>query len=51
MKRILSKILCKLGWHNFTYSIQDCIDEFGFIPIDNRMPKTAKCKCGAKYKK
>lgn len=45
------KLLCKIGWHAWSFSIQDCIDEFGGIPNDSRLPKTAKCdRCGINYR-
>jgi len=45
------RLLCKIGWHQFTCKIQDCIDEFGFIPNDGRMPKVSKCsRCGVNYR-
>jgi hypothetical protein len=51
MKKILNKLLCKIGWHEFTCTKQDCIDEFGYIPVDGSMPKKAKCKkCGVNFK-
>ena len=44
-------LLCKIGWHKWSCSIQDCIDEFGYIPNDGRLPKTAKCdRCGVNYR-
>jgi len=52
MKRMFNKIKCLIGWHQFTCKIQDYIDEFGYVPIDSRMPKIAKCsKCGKNYTK
>lgn len=54
MKRIdlINKLLCFIGWHSFKFSIQDCIEEFGYIPNDARIPKKAKCSsCGKQYKK
>jgi hypothetical protein len=46
-----NKLLCKIGWHQFTCKMQDCIDEFGFIPNDGRMPKVSKCsRCGKNYR-
>lgn len=48
---VFGKLLCKVGWHNFTCKMQDCIDEFGYIPNDGRMPKVAKCiRCGKNYR-
>ena len=38
MKKLIGKIQCKLGWHNWTCKIKDCIDEFGYVPSDGRMP-------------
>ena len=49
-RSFISKLLCLIGWHQFTCKMQDCIDEFGFIPNDGRMPKVAKCsRCGKNY--
>lgn len=48
---VFDKLLCKVGWHNFTCKMQDCIDEFGYVPNDGRMPKVAKCsRCGKNYR-
>ena len=48
---VFGKLLCKVGWHNFTCKMQDCIDEFGYVPSDGRMPKVAKCsRCGKNYR-
>ena len=48
---VFGKLLCKVGWHNFTCKMQDCIDEFGYVPNDGRMPKVAKCsRCGKNYR-
>ena len=49
---MLKKILCLLGYHRFTFTLQDCLDEFGFVPTDSRGPKTARCeRCKIKYHK
>lgn len=49
-RSFISRLLCLIGWHQFTCKMQDCIDEFGFIPNDGRMPKVAKCsRCGKNY--
>ena len=49
-RSFLSKLQCLIGWHQFTCKMQDCIDEFGCVPRDGRMPKTAKCnRCGKNY--
>ena len=49
--RLFGKLLCLIGWHKWTCSLQDCIDEFGFIPNDGRMPKVAKCeRCEKNYR-
>ena len=51
MKKLIGKIQCKLGWHNWTCKIKDCIDEFGYVPSDGRMPKVSKCsRCGKTFK-
>ena len=50
MRSFIGRLLCKIGWHEFTCKMQDCIDEFGFIPNDGRMPKVSKCsRCGKNY--
>jgi hypothetical protein len=52
MKFFIGKLLCKIGWHVFTCKMQDCIDEFGYIPMDGRMPKKAKCsRCSITFGK
>ena len=48
---VLGKLLCKIGWHEFTCTLQECIDEFGCLPLDGRMSKKAKCeRCGKNYR-
>lgn len=42
--KVVGKLLCKIGFHKFECKIKDVIDEFGYIPSDGRMPKSAKCK-------
>jgi hypothetical protein len=47
---MIRKLLCILGWHTWTYSLTETIEEFGYLPLDNRVPSTAKCKhCGVRY--
>ena len=49
-RSFIGRLLCLIGWHQFTCKMQDCIDEFGYVPSDGRMPKTAKCsRCGKNY--
>ena len=49
IKLYFGKFLCKIGWHKWSFTLLDAIDEFGYLPSDNRMPKTAKCsRCGKK---
>ena len=49
-RSFISKLLCLIGWHQYTCKMQDCIDEFGYVPSDGRMPKVAKCsRCGKNY--
>jgi hypothetical protein len=46
----MKKLLCFFGWHQWICSVQDYIDEFGFIPLDNRISSKSKCGvCGKKY--
>ena len=48
---VFGKLFCKVGWHRFTCKMQDCVDEFGYVPNDGRMPKVAKCdRCGKNYR-
>lgn len=48
---VFGKLLCKVGWHKWSYKLKDAIDEFGALPLDSRMPKTAKCdRCGINYR-
>jgi hypothetical protein len=47
----MKKILCWLGWHKYTCSIQDLINEFGYVPLDDKMPPNAKCvRCNKTFK-
>ena len=44
-------ILCFFGWHIWTSLLSDLIDEFGYVPLDNRISSKAKCeRCGKLYK-
>ena len=48
----MKKLLCFLGWHEWRYFLQDAIKEFGGLPTDGRVPKSAKCsRCGVNYHK
>ena len=48
----MKKILCFFGFHKWTCSIQDYIDEFGFVPFTDVISSKAKCsRCGEPYKK
>jgi len=50
--KIIGKILCLLGWHGFTAPLKDYVEEFGSIPTDGRIAKTAKCsRCNKPYVK
>lgn len=50
MKKMIGKIFCSLGYHSWTCKIQDYIDEFGFVPLDSRVPKVSKCsRCNKNY--
>ena len=47
----MKKIFCLFGWHKWTAHIQDYIDEFGFVPLDNRACSKSKCSvCGKLYR-
>jgi len=51
MKKLIGKIQCKLGWHNWSAKIQDYLDEFGCVPKGWAVPKVAKCnRCGKTFK-
>lgn len=39
----MKKILCFFGLHNWSSSIQDYIDEFGYVPLDSRVSSKSKC--------
>ena len=43
MKKLIGKIQCKLGWHNWTCKIKDYLDEFGYVPLGNVVPMNAQC--------
>jgi len=48
----MRKILCALGWHSWTASLIDYIEEFGCVPLGGKVASNSKCeRCGAKYKK
>lgn len=48
----MGKMFCFFGWHNWTALLEDYINEFGFIPLDNRVPSNSVCsRCGIKFKK
>lgn len=50
--KIIGKILCLLGLHNFTAPLRDYIEEFGGIPMNGKIAKTAKCsRCNKPYVK
>ncbi len=52
MKKVIGKLLCKIGIHKFICSLEDCIEEFEYVPNDGRMPKEAECKrCYIKFGK
>jgi hypothetical protein len=52
MKKLIGKIACFIGIHRYKCMIQDCIEEFGYIPNDGRMPKNSKCeRCDVSYGK
>jgi hypothetical protein len=50
MKKMIGKIFCSLGYHIWTYKLEDCINEFGYVPLDSRLPSTSKCsRCNKNY--
>lgn len=52
MRTLFGKTLCFIGVHRYVCMLKDFIDEFGFIPNDDRMPKVAECeRCGVKFGK
>ena len=47
----MKKILCFLFGHKWTSSISDYIEEFGYVPLDNRIASNSVCeRCEVKYK-
>ena len=52
MKKVIGKLLCKIGIHKFICSLEDCIEEFEYVPNDGRMPKDAEYeRCSIKFGK
>ena len=48
---MLRKILCFIGWHSYKASFEDYIEQFGHIPVDDRIADNATCEfCGKHYK-
>lgn len=48
----MKRILCFFGFHEWTCSIQDYIDEFGFVPLNRKIAIKSKCsRCKKTYKK
>ena len=49
---MIRKILCFIGWHSYRASLEDYIEQFGYIPLDGRIiADNAVCKfCGKPYK-
>lgn len=46
----MKKLLCFFGFHKWTASIDDYIEEFGFIPLDGRIASNSVCnRCNQKY--
>ena len=49
---MLGKILCWMGLHRWSASLEDYIEEFGSIPMDGGVAKNSKCeRCGELYDK
>jgi hypothetical protein len=47
----MSKLLCFLGFHKWTCTLQDYIDEFGCVPLDARIASKSRCeRCKKTYK-
>jgi hypothetical protein len=47
----MRNLLCLLGYHKWYSKIEDYIEEFGFVPLDNRITSNSKCIiCGKQYK-
>jgi hypothetical protein len=47
----MKRILCFFGWHQWTASIQDYIEEFGYLPLGNVIASNATCeRCKCKFK-
>ncbi len=47
----MKKILCLFGWHKWTASVNDYINEFGYIPLDGRITSNSTCeRCKVRFK-
>jgi len=47
----MKRILCFFGWHNWKASLNDYIEEFGYVPLDNRIASNSICtRCKVKFK-
>ena len=48
----MKRILCLFGWHKWTASMNDYIEEFGYVPLDNRIASNSTCeRCKVTFKK
>ena len=50
IRKLIGKLQCLTGYHNWSASMQDYIDEWGYVPFDNRIASKSKCsRCGEPY--
>ncbi len=48
---MIGKLLCYFGWHRWTASLEDYVEEFGHVPSDFAVTYSSECcRCGKKYK-
>jgi hypothetical protein len=48
----MKKILCFLIGHKWIASMKDYIEEYGYVPLDNRVSNNSVCeRCKIKYKR
>jgi len=49
LKRLVSLICCKMGWHNWRWNLEDT---GGVLYLDKSPPDCAKCtRCGVRFRK
>lgn len=48
---MISKIICLIGWHNWTWSLREAMQRNPKYKIDGKIPSFAKCnRCGVSLK-